>query len=100
MIDKLEEDGNVKGAVVFLLAFVVFLVISLVYSELPPGRQIYGLLGVQEVTEPVLGIPATDLVVSVFNGVIYGVVVWFVYSLVENATKSKKEQKREDDTSA
>jgi len=83
-----------RGALVFLVVFVVLLLISLKYPTIPPGKQFYGLLGVQETSEPVLGIGATNLVSAVFNGVFYGVIVWLIYSLADWATKrNKKGQK-------
>ena len=33
----------------------------------------------------VLGIPATQLISAVFNGVIYGVIIWLIYTLAERA---------------
>ena len=76
-----------KGAIVFLVVFVVFLVVTLGYSDLPPGRQLYGLLGVAETEEPVLGVPATTLVSAVFNGVIYGVIAWLIFTFAERMRK-------------
>lgn len=70
-----------KGAVVFLIAFIAVLLLSLAAPGIPPGRMIYdGLVGA-DTDYPVLGIPATTLVVAVFNAVIYGVIVWLVFSL-------------------
>lgn len=68
-----------KGAIVFIAAFIIFLAISYFYPDLPPGRQIYDLLGVDETTEPVLGIPATTLISMIFNGVFYGVIIWLIF---------------------
>ena len=76
-----------KGAIVFIAAFLLFLVITLGYASLPPGRQIYDAIAGVETDYPVLGIPATTLVAAVFNGVIYGIIIWLVYTLVERLTK-------------
>jgi len=76
-----------KGALVFLASFVVFLVITLAYPVLPPGIQIYSALGIAQSSYPVVGIPVTTLACAVFNGVIYGVIIWLIYSL---ATRGKK----------
>lgn len=70
-----------KGAVVFLVAFVVFLAVTLGYASLPPGRMIYDAVVGAETDYLVLGISATLLIVAVFNGVIYGVIIWLVYTL-------------------
>jgi len=76
-----------KGAIVFIAAFLLFLVITLGYASLPPGRQIYDAIAGVETDYPVLGIPATTLVAAVFNGVIYGIIIWLVYTVVERITK-------------
>lgn len=75
-----------RGAVVFLIAFFAMLAASLAYPNMPPGRQLYGLLGVPDTDYLVLGIPATTLVIAVFNGLIYGIIAWLAFTL---ATKVK-----------
>ena len=59
--------------------------VTLGYADLPPGRMIYDAAVGAETDYAVLGIPATQLVAAVFNGVIYGVIIWFVYWLAEKA---------------
>jgi predicted membrane channel-forming protein YqfA (hemolysin III family) len=86
-----------RGAIIFLIAFVIFFVVSLTYPGMPPGRQIYDALGVEDVTEPVAGISTTTLVIGVFNGVIYGVIIWFISYVLGKAgiLKRKKKEKKE-----
>jgi hypothetical protein len=68
-----------KGALVFLAAFLLFLVISLGYSDLPPGRQIYdGIVGAES-DYTVSGIPVTLLAIGIFNGVIYGLIIYIIF---------------------
>ena len=83
-----------KGALVFLVVFVIFVVATLgAYSTLPPGWEIYSALNLPpDVDYPVLGIPATDLIVAVFNGVVYGVIVWIIYSIIARVTKREKKE--------
>ena len=76
-----------KGAIVFIAAFLLFLVITFGYASLPPGRQIYDAIVGVETDYPVLGIPAPTLVAAVFNGVIYGIIIWLVYTIIERLTK-------------
>ena len=76
------EDDLMRGAVVFLIVFAVFLVATLGYSEIPPGKALYHLLGAPETDYLVLGVPAALLVEAIINGVIYGVVAWLVFSIV------------------
>ena len=68
-----------KGAIVFLAAFLLFLAISLGYQALPPGRQIYDAVVGAESDYIVSGIPVTALAVGIFNGVIYGVIIYVVF---------------------
>ncbi len=78
-----------RGAVVFLIVFAAMLIATLAYSDMPPGRQIYNSLGLPATDYIVLGIPASTLIVAVFNGVIYGVIAWLVFTFVEKARKPK-----------
>jgi len=82
-----------RGAIIFLIAFVIFFVVSLSYPDMPPGRQIYDSLGVEEVEEPVAGISTTTLVIGVFNGIIYGVIIWFIFWLLEKVVGREKKEK-------
>lgn len=71
-----------KGAIVFLAAFLLFLLISLGYADLPPGRQIYdGIVGAES-DYMVSGIPITALATGIFNGVIYGIIIYVVFWLL------------------
>lgn len=83
-----------RGAVIFVIAFLIFLFVTLNYRELPPGRYLYGLLGVEEVDEEVQGIPATLLVVAVFNGVVYGFVIWLIQDILFKVLKLDRKSER------
>jgi hypothetical protein len=48
-------------------------VISLGYSDLPPGRQIYDAAIGEDIGD------YTSLVVGVFNGVVWGFIIFIVY---------------------
>jgi hypothetical protein len=83
-----------KGALVFLVVFAIFLVITLFYPSLPPGGLIYYTVGGVNVDYPILGISVPKLVPAVFNGVIYGVIAWLIYEIYVWLTeKNKKTQK-------
>lgn len=79
-----------KGAIVFLLVFIVFLPATLAYPDLPPGKALYQLLGAPETDYPVLGVPATLLVEAIFNGVVYGVIAWLIFTVAYEARKRGK----------
>ena len=82
-----------KGALVFLAVFAVFVAITLGYPSLPFGSQIYYAIGGVNINYPILGIPITTLVPAVFNGVIYGFIVWLIYSIASGAIgRGKKTQ--------
>ncbi len=69
------------GAVVFVICFVLFTLISLVI-DLPPGVYVHEWFD----------IPASDyssLVNGIVNGVVYGVVVWLVFSLAKMGRKKE-----------
>ncbi|MGQ9543237.1 MAG: zinc ribbon domain-containing protein [Candidatus Bathyarchaeia archaeon] len=78
-----------RGAIVFLTIFIIMLFATLQYSWLPPGRELYSLLNVPETKYPVLGVPATLLVCAIFNGVVYGVIVWLIYTFAEKSRGAK-----------
>lgn len=71
-----------KGAIVFLAAFLLFLVITLGYTALPPGRQIYNAVVGEESDYVVSGVPVTALAIGIFNGVIYGFIIYIIYWLL------------------
>ena len=77
-----------KGALVFLIVFAIVLLVSLAITGIPPGEIIYDLLGAEDTDSLVLGIGATTLVEAVFNGVIYGVIAWLLYSFIIAKKKS------------
>jgi len=65
------------GAVVFVIFFVLFLLISLV-TTLPPGAWI--------VEQYIPGIMQTDyeaLATGIINGVIYGVIIWLIFTIAK-----------------
>jgi len=78
-----------KGALVFITVFVIFLIATLGYPDLPPAKAVYGLLGVPETDYPVLGIGATLLTESIINGVIYGVIAWAIFTFGTRAMSGK-----------
>ena len=53
-----------KGAIVFLAAFLLFLLISLGYAGLPPGRQIYDAVVGTDTDYEVSGITVTTLAIA------------------------------------
>ena len=81
-----------EGAIVFLIVFIVLLAATLASPSLPPGRDLYGLLGVPETDNPIFGVPTTILVSAIFNGIIYGIIVWLIFTLFRRTTKKEQQQ--------
>ena len=79
-----------KGAIVFLVAFLLFLVISLGYADLPPGRQIYDSIVGAESDYLVGGIAVTPLAIGIFNGVVYGVIIYVVFWILTSYVFKKE----------
>ena len=66
------------GAVVFIIVFVLFLIISLVGIALPPADWI-----IQEYIADILQTDYAALAEGIINGVIYGVIVWVIFTIVK-----------------
>ena len=75
-----------KGAVIFLIVFVIFLAITLAYAELPPGNMISDAANIDPTVEW-SGFAVRTLTSAIFNGVIYGVIAWLIFSIVEKVRK-------------
>jgi len=73
-----------RGAIVFIIAFVIFLAATLAYSELPVGNAISDAVGIDPIVEW-SGFLVRTLVSAILNGVIYGVIIWLIFTLVEKA---------------
>lgn len=79
-----------KGAIVFLAAFLLFLAITLGYTALPPGRQIYDAVVGAESSTVVSGVSITALAIGIFNGVIYGFIIYIIYWLLTSYVFKRK----------
>jgi hypothetical protein len=74
------------GAILFLIVFFAMLAATLAYPTIPPGPQLYNMLNVPTVNDYlVLGVPVTTLVIAIFNGVVYGIIAWLVYTGLNRA---------------
>jgi len=82
------------GAVIFVVFFLLFFAITLGFPSLPPGETIHELLNIPYLEYPVLGIPAWLFISAIVNGVVYGFIVWLIFSVVK--TKIFKDEEKED----
>ena len=56
---------------------------------------IYNALGLPETMEyDVLGLSAKNIIIAIFNGVVYGVIIWLIYWLAEKAGLIPKRQQK------
>jgi len=85
-----------KGALVFLAVFAIVLIVTMGNTSIPPGRAIYEavLPGTEVAAGYMVGgaVDAVTLIISVFNGVIYGFIAWLIFTLVMMMRKKDKPQ--------
>jgi uncharacterized membrane protein len=67
------------GAVVFVIAFVLFLLISFVIP-MPPGEWI-----IEQYIPDIIQTDYEALASGIINGVIYGVIIWLIFSIAKMA---------------
>jgi hypothetical protein len=65
------------GAIVFVISFVLFLLISLV-TQLPPGSKI-----IEEYIPSIMMTEYVGLAEGIINGVIYGVIIWIIITMAK-----------------
>jgi hypothetical protein len=82
---KVLEGEKMIGAVVFLVSFASFTLISRVI-DFPPGIWIYKWIPEIKQTE------YAPWVNGIMNGVVYGVIIWLVFSLTKMAWERKKKK--------
>jgi hypothetical protein len=75
-----------EGAIVFIIAFLIFLAATLAYTELPPGNMISDSMGIDPTIEW-NGFIVRTLISAIFNGIIYGVIIWLVFTFGKRAVK-------------
>jgi hypothetical protein len=56
-------------------------------ARVPVGRQIYDALGLEDTNYPVMGIPAPTFGSAIFNGVVYDVIVWLIFTAIRRGPK-------------
>jgi hypothetical protein len=76
-----------EGAIVFIIAFLIFLAATLSYAELPPGNGISSSIGIDPTIEW-SGFVVKTLVSAILNGVIYGVIIWLIFTFGKKALKT------------
>lgn len=65
------------GAIVFVISFILFLLISLV-TPLSPGSTI-----IEQYIPDIMNTDYAALVEGIINGVIYGVIIWIIFTVAK-----------------
>lgn len=93
-----------KGAIVFLVVFAAFLLLTIGYPDLPPGGMIVEAIfpdAINLLSDYVFaGIDAFTLISAILNGVIYGIIAWVVYSMLNMVLKKGKQPKPSQQTTS
>jgi hypothetical protein len=82
-----------KGALLFIGVFVIVFLVALGFTTLPPGQAIYDKLNLPASVAmyKVAGAIKGDVLIkAIFNGAIYGLIVWLVFTIMARAFKKKK----------
>jgi predicted flap endonuclease-1-like 5' DNA nuclease len=75
--------------VVFAIVFLLMFVVTLVVPVIPPGDMIIGLFGISGTTV-VLGISIVTILDGIMNGLIWGLIVFVIYVLVNPGPKKRE----------
>jgi hypothetical protein len=70
------------GAVVFVISFVLFLLISLGVPGIPPGNTILNAL-VPDLYNSAVDPMYQQLAEGIINGVIFGVIIWVIFTIAK-----------------
>jgi hypothetical protein len=93
-VDKNIDGFDImKGVLVFIAVFIIVFLISLGATSLPPGQAIYNKLNLPPgvITYKVAGAIYGDVLIkAIFNGVIYGFIVWLVFTILTRTFRKKK----------
>ena len=65
------------GAIVFVIGFVLFLLISFI-APLPPGSTV-----VEQFIPDAMGTTYEGLVTGIINGLVYGIIIWLVFTIAK-----------------
>jgi len=81
-----------KGAIVFIGVFIIVFLVSLGFTSLPPGQTIYKIINLPTsvATYKVGGAINGDVLIkAIFNGAIYGLVIWLIFTIMTRAFRKK-----------
>lgn len=76
------------GAIIFVIVFVLFVLIGLAGIHLPIGDWI-----IQEYIPDITPTDYASLAEGIINGVIYGIIIWFAFSIVMMIYEKMRGQK-------
>ena len=76
IIPHIDRCDNMIGAIIFVIVFVLFVLIGLAGIGLPPGDWI-----LHEYINDIYQTEYAALAEGIVNGVIFGIIVWFAFSI-------------------
>jgi predicted flap endonuclease-1-like 5' DNA nuclease len=75
------------AAVVFTIAFIIPLGVTLGFPAFPPGEIIYNFLGAPEITMAIGGISGSTIINGIINGLFWGAIIVGLYFLTRRASE-------------
>jgi predicted flap endonuclease-1-like 5' DNA nuclease len=77
-----------SGIVVFTVAFMVILGVTIAVPYLPPAETLYALTGMQPATTYIAGIEMGTILNGIINGLIWGALILVVYAAARRASRN------------
>jgi len=69
------------GAIIFAVTFLAAMLVTIGWSEFPPGRELVGLLGISEADSSGMGMQILALLAGSLNGIVYGGIALMIFTL-------------------
>jgi predicted flap endonuclease-1-like 5' DNA nuclease len=78
-----------SGIVVFTVAFMVILGVTIAVPILPPADMLYALTGIQPVTTYIVGISMGTILNGIINGLIWGALILAFYAVARRSSRNE-----------
>jgi predicted flap endonuclease-1-like 5' DNA nuclease len=75
------------AAVVFTIAFLIPLGVTLGFPAFPPGEILYNFLGAPEIIMAIGGISGSTIISGIINGLFWGAIILWIYFLTRRASE-------------
>jgi heme/copper-type cytochrome/quinol oxidase subunit 2 len=90
-----------KGAILFIIVFLIVFLLSLGFPSIPPGQTLYNLLNLpaEVTTYKVAGAIYGDVLIkAIFNAIIYAFIAWLVFTILTYALRKGKTSNTQQNT--